>query len=988
MLVGLFCCGQLSAQIADGSHAPNFTLIDINGVEHTLYDYLDDGKTVVIDFFATWCGPCWSYHQTHALEDLYTQYGDDFMVLGIEVDLGTNDDCMYGLSTCSGTTQGDWTNGISYPQFNVTSGQVADDYEVSYYPTIYTICPNRTVYESGQQATGGHATWANSCSLAASVASTTTVNCFEDMNGAIDIDVSGGHNTIYFNWSNGESTEDISGVNAGMYSCIVTESNGVKVELTDILIEGPTQPLEATTLAMENVGCNGENTGIIEVEGTGGVGGYQYSWSNGATSTTISDLAAGTYVLTITDNNSCVQEFTYDITEPDVLEVSFTSENENCESTNGSVTATANGGTSNYTYELGGVSNGTGKFNNLVADTYELLVSDANGCTWTQEITIENIPGPTVDVGADLEFDCVGAIQLTAVIEGSDDYYVNWMTSDGEIVEGADTETPTVFGSGTYTIEVVDFATGCRSNDQVVVTSTGEAPEAMISNADPVLTCATSSLTLDGSNSSSGSDITYTWTTTDGNIVSGQNTNSIAVDAPGTYTLTVTNTVSNCSDIQTIEVSGNNVPPEVDILGEYELNCDQTSTTLALDFMDNLDLEVVWTFPNGTEESATSIETSMAGHYTVTATDAMTNCVKTIEFDVIDNSENPDVSFTAPAIFPCGTDGVDIIAEVAGTGEYNYAWSTNDGYILDGEDQGLCHVGMPGNYSLVVQNVETNCFSTIEVMIGTDGDLPEIEYAEPTTLDCDNQISTIDASASGSMNDFAFTWTTDDGSIVSGANTPILNVEVGGTYVLQLTNINTGCTSYSLVEVEDSRVLPIADFTSDVNNRTVELTNTTSGDYDQIYWSFGDGAVYEGEQERYTYNYDGTYQLCVTVVVDCGSTTSCQEIVIQTESEEVDINTIRDILPSSVGSGDPEEFVAKPIEIQVIKDQATHFIAVKHNAEGTSNVQLYSLQGKLLYHAPNYKGQVINLNDMLAGVYVLNVEINGEINSRKLYITR
>ena len=53
---------NVSAQLPDGSLAPDWTMTDLNGTVHHLYEYLDDGYTVFIDFSAVWCGPCWSYH--------------------------------------------------------------------------------------------------------------------------------------------------------------------------------------------------------------------------------------------------------------------------------------------------------------------------------------------------------------------------------------------------------------------------------------------------------------------------------------------------------------------------------------------------------------------------------------------------------------------------------------------------------------------------------------------------------------------------------------------------------------------------------------------------------------------------------------------------------------------------------------------------------------------------------------------------------------
>ena len=70
-LIALFSTQSLYAQLPNGSIAPDFTLVDLNGTSHTLYDYLDAGQTVFLDFSAVWCPPCWSYHISGALEDLY-----------------------------------------------------------------------------------------------------------------------------------------------------------------------------------------------------------------------------------------------------------------------------------------------------------------------------------------------------------------------------------------------------------------------------------------------------------------------------------------------------------------------------------------------------------------------------------------------------------------------------------------------------------------------------------------------------------------------------------------------------------------------------------------------------------------------------------------------------------------------------------------------------------------------------------------------------
>ncbi|HRI40213.1 MAG TPA: T9SS type A sorting domain-containing protein [Bacteroidia bacterium] len=188
-LVALFALGTatVNAQMAAGNIAPDFTGTDINGNTWNLYSLLDQGKTVYIDVSATWCGPCWNYHNGHALEDLYAANGptgttsQDVMVFFVEGDASTT---LADLQGTGGNTQGDWVTGTPYPI--IDDATIGDALQISYFPTIYIICPDRIIKEVGQlTATALYNQRNSNCSFATSTDDAGITNSFTALNGTL-----------------------------------------------------------------------------------------------------------------------------------------------------------------------------------------------------------------------------------------------------------------------------------------------------------------------------------------------------------------------------------------------------------------------------------------------------------------------------------------------------------------------------------------------------------------------------------------------------------------------------------------------------------------------------------------------------------------------------------------------------------------------------------------------------------------------------------
>lgn len=238
------------------------------------------------------------------------------------------------------------------------------------------------------------------------VASPTVTNyqCF-GQTGAISLNVTGGTTPRAYSWTGPggftSTSQNISNLTAGTYNVTVTDANSCTGTGT-ATVTGPSGGVTVNLASKTNVLCNGQSNGAINITATGGTPGYTYSWTGGVTTEDRTGLAAGTYIVTVTDASGCTGTRSETITQPAPLVVSVSKTDPTCPpganapfNANGTITLTVSGGTTNYSFLWGGgvtTQNRTG----LSAGTYNVTVTDANGCTATQSVTLTNIlPIPT-----------------------------------------------------------------------------------------------------------------------------------------------------------------------------------------------------------------------------------------------------------------------------------------------------------------------------------------------------------------------------------------------------------------------------------------------------------------------------------------------------------------------------------------------------------------------------------------------------------------
>jgi hypothetical protein len=213
----------------------------------------------------------------------------------------------------------------------------------------------------------------------------TNIDCFGQASGSVSVNVVGGTAPLTYAWSNGATSQTVNNLPSGSYTVTVTDANGCTDQMS-VTINQPQSSL-VTTATQVNVLCFGNPSGSIDLSVSGGTAPYVYSWSNGSTAQDITNLAGGSYTVTVTDVLGCTASTSVTITEPTALSLTTTSTDEMM-GMDGTATVTVSGGTPNYMYYWMPGGSTMASISGLAAGTYSVMVLDANGCGDTLEVVV------------------------------------------------------------------------------------------------------------------------------------------------------------------------------------------------------------------------------------------------------------------------------------------------------------------------------------------------------------------------------------------------------------------------------------------------------------------------------------------------------------------------------------------------------------------------------------------------------------------------
>ncbi len=740
----------------------------------------------------------------------------------------------------------------------------------------------------------------------------------DDLSITIDGSASSGNGTITFQWFNEDGDSlgigtQIDVAEPGNYTLvIVDDGNGCSAETSVEVNQNIDEPIP-DAIVDGVINCI-ESSVYLDGSGSSSSGSITYQWLDNGTEIgtgaglDVNDI--GTYTLIVTDEISGCTSMTEVTVEEDMEAPNPAATGSGiltCENLMVTLDGAASSGNGNITYqwvdENNDVISTDPDFDVETPGIYTLVITDdSNGCTAETAVTVaEDIEEPIADAGNNGILNCnETSVNLDGSASSSGGNIIYEWLNDTNVNVGNDISID-VSEAGTYTLIVTNNDNGCTAASQVIIDTDANVP-----NADPVvqgiINCNASSSTLDGSASSGIGPIVFQWVDDTGTEISIDA--STDVDAPGLYTLIITDTDNGCTAQATVEVLENMETPTPDIIDPELLTCSVDMVELNGSNSSGIGtIEYQWQDSNGMDLGNTNtIDVSDSGTYILIIIDNENGCTSQSSVIVDQNIQDPIPDAVVDGILTCETLNLTLDGGASsGQGTLAYQWLDQNNAPI-GTDV-LNEINAPGLYTLVVTSELNACTSTTTVIVEQDINDPIAVADALDTLNCSVTSAHLNGTGSSGNNAINYQWLDQNGDPIS--NVSSLDVPDAGAYTLIVTDQVNGCTNETMVIIDSNYDTPQPNANADglltCENLSVLLDGSTSTSTGGLTYQWLDATDMEmGTMATLDVSNTGTYTLIITDLLS-----TC------TESITVEVN--EDINPPVANAG-PENTLTCDIE--------------------------------------------------------------------------
>ncbi len=723
--------------------------------------------------------------------------------------------------------------------------------------------------------------------------------CAGDTNGTIDLTITGGTGNLTIDWSGpnafASNQEDLADLEAGTYSVEVTDEAGCIAALTLELFEP--EPLDVQAL-ISGIDCGTNGTGAIELDVIGGTGVISFDWvgPNGFTSDQedIFNLETGDYTVLVTDENLCSFTTTYQVPELISVEIEFVVTNIDCFGANdGAIATNVVAGVAPFDFLwLGpnGFTNSNPDIALLAAGDYTLTVTDDNGCSVEETVTITENPELTLTI-VEVAPACNAADgAVEAVVTGGTvaaDYVYFWYDLDNGNALIGSTAVAQDLPAGQYFVEVFDDL-GCLVSQQVpLANNVGE----ITANLSDPLCFGDFNGTIDATITGATEPFTIVWTGPNGFTSDQEDLSDIEA---GTYVIEVTD-AAGCVLTEAFDLLGSEELILTTVGGDLLCATQAAGTVLSTIEGGTGDYTIAWVGPDGFTSDQQNLSDLAPGCYDLQVTDG-NNCVATSQACI--NAPDSIQVDAIPINIACfgATTGSIELETTGGVGGFTYAWDGPDTFVSDQED--LFDLGV-GLYDVVITDANFCTLDTFFVISQN----PMIEAVADTILPscpgfADGQLT---LNVTGGVGPYTPVWFEDDVEFTTGL---VANDLDAGTYVVEISDAFNCTEVYEFVLPDpvpfelDSLVMPIMCFGEDNGSIEIEVSGGT-GDLSTIW--VGPNGFSSTNEDLFDLE-GGTYQLTLGDEVGCVMTFDFQ--IIEPEPLDVSIENLinADCLTTSDGS--------------------------------------------------------------------------------------